>query len=312
MAAHKGSQPSGVISRRVAPFVPLAIAALSSHAPSLGPEGVGGGAVSEATEPSALHLACSLPFAALEERHPIDDSCGSDGSSSEGTAQALQNEAKNNFCASSSPVVMTFDDFGQLQQKAEEAHVTFGSDGQLPKDRSALRSLLQVGRSGTVGEGNVVRLAAYVKDAHFSNVSNGESVNCKTKGTESNDIHIVLVEQPDEDACKSVTAEMSPHFRPELWTPTTLNHIGNRPLRFTGQLFFDGSHRPCVEGGASPSPQRRSLFEIHPVYSVDVCRNVPTAGSPIDSVCNPQSDGDWKKLEDYVGAEVESESGDGG
>lgn len=302
MATRKGQPTSGVISRRVAPFVPLAVAALSGHVPSPGFEQSGGTVASESTEPSALHLACILPFAALKERHPLDDTCGPAGSSVEGTPQALQNIAKNEFCAKADPVVLTFADFDELQSKATDAHVTFGSDRQLPKDRAALVSLLNTS-AGPVGEGSVVRLAAYVMNAHGSNLSNGESVNCKTKGVEANDIHIVLGEQPDGDACESVTAEMSPHFRPELWTPTTLNHLNGRPLRFTGHLFFDGSHRPCVKGGARASPARRSIFEIHPVYAVEVCKKKPADGAEISSACDAASEGDWVKLEDWVGAE---------
>jgi hypothetical protein len=43
----------------------------------------------------------------------------------------------------------------------------------------------------------------------------------------------------------------------------------DRPLRITGQMMFDGSHRPCANG--SGSPKRVSVWEIHPVYASDVC-----------------------------------------
>jgi hypothetical protein len=246
----------------------------------------------------------------MKERHPIDDSCGASGSSGSDGPQALQNTAKNDFCAASDPVVLSFTDFDRLQSAAEAAHVTFGSDAQLPKNRAALAALLSVKGTGSVGEGSVVRVAAYVLDAHYSNVSSGESVNCKTHGQEWNDIHIVLVQQPGEDACQSVTAEVSPHFRPEIWNPTTLSNIAQsgRPLRFTGHLFFDGSHRPCAGGKGSPA--RRSLFEIHPVYSVDVCRNKPAPGAEIASACNAANDDNWQTLEDYTG-NTEASSNDG-
>lgn len=44
-----------------------------------------------------------------------------------------------------------------------------------------------------------------------------------------------------------------------------------RPLRIRGHLFFDASHRLC--NGTSPTqgnPPRRSGWQIHPVYSIDV------------------------------------------
>lgn len=296
-----------VVSRHIAPFAPLAIAAVAHHLSSAPTEGVSGGV---SAGPSALQLVCKLPFDAEKERHPIDDSCGAAGSSSAGTPQAMQNTAKNDFCESSSPVVLTFRNFDDLQSNAEQAHVTFGSDAQIPHNRAALASLLQVGSGATVGEGSVVRVAAYVLDAHYSNVSNGETVNCKTKGAEWNDIHIVLGEQPDANACDSVTAEMSPHFRPELWSPTTLNNFSGRPLRFTGHLFFDASHSPC--SGGKGSPARRSLFEIHPVYSVDVCRTKPAASAGITSACDPANDENWVSMDQWTGdSEGSSETSDG-
>jgi hypothetical protein len=76
-------------------------------------------------------------------------------------------------------------------------------------------------------------------------VKKGELVNCKITGAESKDVHIELVKMASEDdACNSVTAEMSPHLRPESWTDLPGLAI-KRPVRITGPLFFDGSHRPC-------------------------------------------------------------------
>src|SRR5438046_2914474 len=69
--------------------------------------------------------ACTLPFDAIKQEHQIDSSCDAAGSSTS-DAQAAQNEAKNNFCASSTPVKLTFDNFSQLQQAAENAE--FHSD----------------------------------------------------------------------------------------------------------------------------------------------------------------------------------------
>jgi len=135
--------------------------------------------------------ACTLPFDAIKQEHQIDSSCDAAGSSTS-DAQAAQNEAKNNFCASSTPVKLTFDNFSQLQQAAENAGVSFGSDSQLPDDRTPLQNILQIPTQARVGEGSVVRLAAFVMNAHYSNVSKGETVNCKLTGIENNDIHIVL------------------------------------------------------------------------------------------------------------------------
>src|SRR5262249_25798009 len=123
--------------------------------------------VSAALEGTAIPLSCTLPFDPIKQLHPIDDSCSADGSAQEGTAQAAQNEAKNNFCQAGTPAVLKFDDFESLQGAAEAANVAFGSGLHLPTDRSVLTSLISVQGGGTVGEGTVVRLSAYVIDAHY-------------------------------------------------------------------------------------------------------------------------------------------------
>jgi hypothetical protein len=129
-------------------------------------------------------------------------------------------------------------------------------------DRTMLKKL---------GEGQYVSYVAFIKDAHYSDVGAGEAVNCNIPGNTTNDIHIVLLKDPNDDECLSTTAEMSPHYRPPDWTPENLlKASAGHPVRVQGHLFFDGSHTPC-SGNSRPNPKRASLWEIHPVYSVDVC-----------------------------------------
>jgi hypothetical protein len=217
--------------------------------------------------------ACALPFEKIGTKHAIDSSRGISGSPVS-DAQRAQNIAKNNFCTVGPPVNIDFDVLHQLQAAAAKpgSGITFGSDAQLPKDRSVLRDLPT--KAGPLSEGTVVRLVAYVMDAHYSNIGSGESVNCKQPDKESNDIHIVLVDNDKErNECNSVTAEMRPHFRPDVWDPTNLNQKNAHLYRFTGQLFFDASHRPC--SGGKSSPKRSSLWEVHPVYALDICMDPP-------------------------------------
>jgi hypothetical protein len=138
-------------------------------------------------------------------------------------------------------------------------------------------------------------------NAHYSNVSKGESVNCQTPGIENNDIHIVLGQNSNsDDECSSVTAEISPHFRPDVWIPDNLNSNNARLFRFTGQLFFDAAHRPCV-GGTGPNPKRISLFEIHPAYAVEICTDK-------NNSCTVDSDQNWVPLSDFVGSPAPGET----
>lgn len=234
---------------------------------------------------------CPLPFDTIKESHPIDDGCGPEGKT-QSDANRKQNIAKNNFCATGNPVRVTFQTFAKLQQMAEDQNVPFGSGQNLPDDRSPLKDLYSIPSGRKIGEGSLVRLVAFVVDAHFSNVSSGESVNCKLHGRESNDIHIMLGQSRDAAPCDTVTAEMSPHFRPAAWDQLPGSNL-RVPVRITGQLFFDASHGPC-KNGRGPNPQRISIWEIHPTYAIDVCSSSTLA------TCKASDDSLWTPLDQWL------------
>src|SRR5262249_42753876 len=147
-----------------------------------------------------------------------------------------------------------------------------------------------------VGEGTVVEFVAYVLEAHYSDVASGETVNCRIPGKSNNDIRIVLVQDPSDDPCTSITAEISPHYRPLGWTDETLNSAGKHPVRVRGPLFFDGAHTPC-RGSKRASPARQSVWEIHPVYSFDVCMKTSIEG------CRYAGEDAWVPVERWNPAE---------
>jgi hypothetical protein len=218
--------------------------------------------------------ACTLPFNGV--RNPAsDDHCGILGGSSD-PAKEEESTAKNNFCTPpQNPDVLTYQDLLDLQAKSAN----------IPKslpDRKQVENL---------GEGNYVSYVAIIMNAHYSDTTGGEAVNCNMSGNAPNDIHIVLMSDPtDTDECHSTTAEMSPHFRPTDWTPDKLNALG-KPVRIKGQLFFDNSHTPC-SGSSRPNPKRASLWEIHPVYSLEVCQL-----GDLDKCRASTNPADWTALE---------------
>ncbi|HEY6253357.1 MAG TPA: hypothetical protein VI685_25655, partial [Candidatus Angelobacter sp.] len=123
-----------------------------------------------------------------------------------------------------------------------------------------------------------------------------EAVNCNIPGNDTNDIHIVLVQSPGDDECTSTTAEMSPHFRPATWTPQNIMSASSgHPIRVQGHLFYDGSHVPC-SGASRPNPKRVSLWEVHPVYSFEVCTQTTLAD------CQ-KSTAEWTPLEKLFSSE---------
>jgi hypothetical protein len=205
---------------------------------------------------------CSLPFENIATRPDPAASCRFEGCFSN-DGKKFEDLAKNNFCQSfSSPTDLdNFDVFRTLQAR---------NDPKNAGDRHQLRAIKPL------GEGSIVRLATFIKEAHVSDCEGGESVNCDKPGFVNNDIHIPLVQNPADDECFSVTAEMSPHFRPEAWSQIDAKTPVNRLVRITGPLFYDSSHTPCkFDAGkritVRNKPNRLSLWEIHPVYAIEVC-----------------------------------------
>jgi len=251
-----------------------------------------------------------LPFARIAEVHEIDRRCAATGKEDGNIYHYAQNAAKNNFLAQGSPVPINFADFTRLQQ-ASEQEITAGKialQGKYPEDRARLHGLIRV-RGKPIGEGSLVTLQAYVFNANYANSkyskladdtpARGEAVDCDNPELDWNDIHMALSPSanPRTDECTTVTAEISPHYRPSVWSrfhdgqkpdiealiPGLLKQrivenqtAGARPLRLrlTGPLFYDASHRPCVFSGGKVaerhSPERRSIWEIHPLYRIEV------------------------------------------
>jgi hypothetical protein len=235
----------------------------------------------------------SLPFAAIELKHPIDSTCGIEGLPTAPANSHLQNAVKNNFCATSGsgqPETFTPQMLIDLQANT---HVRSGR-GQEPNDRKPLQDL---------GEGKLIRMKAFLVEAHHADLGSGESVNCNGATEELNDVHIAFGAQANTQECDSVTAEIIPHYRPASWNeighyerwnsstrkyvpdPAMASRLTAHPYRVTGQLFFDASHSVCPCGTIHCSPVRSSLWEIHPVYNIEVCK----AGSP----CDENNDADW-------------------
>jgi hypothetical protein len=239
---------------------------------------------------------CQLPFHEIQQSHEFDDSCGIEGTKRNGgqlsAAKKAENLAKNNFCASGQALPISLATFLKLQAKTTAVRES------LLEDRSDELSDLVTVAGKKYGEGRVVRYIAFVVHAKYSNVQRGpkdnkfgESVNCYRPSEEENDIHIMLGQSPDDEPCSTVTAEMSPHFRPTTWTPDNLNEARRHPVRITGQLFFDSSHKPCRNGKGRPP--RASVWEIHPIYSIDVCRRTTL------QACRTGPASVWMPLDDW-------------
>jgi hypothetical protein len=233
---------------------------------------------------------CPIPFANPSSGLAIDGSCPINGLADPKSAEGLQNMAKNNFCATGPAITVTPAILGKLQ--AATKGVTFGGEAEVPTDRTLLHKGFAVD-GVTYHEGQLVRMAAFIIETHPADLSSGENVNCKKTDALENDVHMALGTAHGANECTSVTAELSPHSRPTQWKPlfdvakakagTAGPAITKTPIRVQGQLFFDASHKICNGSTAvSGNPARQSLWEIHPVYQVDVCKNSTLAACKVD------------------------------
>jgi hypothetical protein len=234
-----------------------------------------------------------LPFDAIATKPDPAQKCGNCGvvssdpkaTTASMDSKVLQSSAKNDFCADQSAV--TDVDFAALRQM----QATANQKGWIVTDlasRDALHGFYKL-KGQSIGEGSVVRLKAWVLDAHVSDCASGESVNCETPGFANNDIHIPLLDPSgdrNQDECSSVTAEMSPHFRPAAWSSVDLETPVKNVVRVTGPLFFDNAHRACAglaKTAKDAAPFRSSLWEVHPVYQFEVCANADASKCDVSS-----------------------------
>jgi hypothetical protein len=237
---------------------------------------------------------------------PVDVSCGNEGVFADNATEAhrAQNRAKNSFCAKGSngtvgadPILTTITTYDLLQAKVVEADMDFGSSANLPEDRDALKNIATSADGVTIGEGSYVVFVGFMLDAHSTSK---ESVSCQKGTVGFLDIHISLARTKNASLCNSIGAEIIPHFRPSTW-PRIYNkehyeEIKRHPLRLKGHLFFDGSHRPCGDPDRDPThdPLRRSDWEIHPVYSIDVCANTTLAS------CSASNEAVWMSFDEWI------------
>jgi len=244
-----------------------------------------------------------VPFGAAAIHHAIDTSCGVEGQP-ENPAGRLQNHVKTNYCASGTPQIVQIADFVVLQKAVDGAGIDYGNSYRHehgpPDDRGPLTSL-----PGTLKEGGVVSMVGFMVDPHYSPKGAsqaGESVNCHRKGHATADIHLNLSEEPLEltkankvaELCKTVSAEIIPHYRPAFLEVDQLTLVQDFPVKITGQLFFDGSHKACNGSHVKVGdPARISVWEIHPVYKIEVCSERDL------SACDPNDKSKWTTLDKW-------------
>jgi hypothetical protein len=255
---------------------------------------------------------CTIPFVDIQGANAVG--CTIAGNLGADAANQLQNRTKNNLCATGTPAEATWITFKKLQANTDTlpAPFSYGSHSTLPADRSPIRAagFHTTTNGDEVHEGTLVRMVGFLLHGAYSNQSTGEGVNRDIHGVKNNDIHLAFAKTKPTAAtneCNSLTAEIIPHLRPPEWlvlatlhktqTKTAKERIAaldlDRPLRITGQMMLDGLHNPCTPGHPQ-SPKRISVWEIHPVYSLDVCTKKAM------SACRVNVATDWRPLHEFL------------
>ena len=139
-----------------------------------------------------------------------------------------------------------------------------------------------------MGEGSRLRLVAFLSEGK-PHANSGESVNCNLKSEANNDIHVSVTEARNRSEFEGIVVEMIPQDRSANWTSGKVEKLRGRVLLIEGGLFYDNLH--LANGDSSNpmagQPKRFSLWEIHPVTSVKVCKKKTV------SQCDPGHAVDW-------------------
>jgi len=216
-------------------------------------------------------------------------SCPDRGCAEPRSVEALANQLKRRWPASTEPIILGFDDLERLQGAAD----ALVGQGVLLNEqaRQKLRSLRS--SSGPGREGDFVQMVGYVVSAPYY-VKKGESVNCDLTGPENNDLRIAIARGPRDTDFDGISVVMIPYWRPRGWNVESLLRVAKEQhlVLVRGQLFYDSEHQvnddPDVESPGQP--RRFSLWEIHPVTDFYVCM-------PEGTSCDARHLKEWERLE---------------
>lgn len=234
------------------------------------------------------------PFGKAAVAHAVDNTCAITGDATTDGDKA-QDRLKNNLCANGPTPVITMNELTALQHAVDATGVTYGNEhegdgGGPPADRSTLFTKLP---AGSPKEGDLVSFIGYIVEVK---PGSSETVDCNCTEADAIDVHIAVADhlldlqtdpanatneqkhevtvKNDAELCtNSFVVETIPHKRPVALEQKAIEPLrGKKIVKITGPLLFDASHKPC--NGTTPGtgdPARVTVFEIHPVYDIEIC-----------------------------------------
>lgn len=192
-------------------------------------------------------------------------------------------------------------------------------ESQLPRTLGRTNHAKFASQFAKLGEGNIHTVVAYLYFAEDTGKGspghppNIETSNCRLTAPNTFDYHLGLGFDPALAASAlsthaqlgdpsfsdlkkhSVVAEITPYTRHSKWTFDHVNALQGKQVKIVGQLMADNIHfnknDDCHFSQAQPSCWRSTIWEIHPVTQLYVCK--ASGGCTISS---PASD--WTNLDD--------------
>jgi hypothetical protein len=267
----------GVVSRRVAPFAPLAIALLTQTTlPNVvAPSGTN---VTDTAEVCGDEIPTYLE---CHNQYPA-------GCSKSARYDGHLNYLKNLPVLPTKPperFLTTANDFIKLEQG-------------IPKDLTKTNHKDLADKLDKLGDGHVVGVIGYL---YYEKPGGAESSNCGLTDRTDIDYHIGIgfdpafaaqlrsgqkltpdqrKKQKTEMDQTSIIVEMTPHWRADYrpaWSLDTLAPAVGHKVRVIGQLLADNEHfepkDDCAFQNAKPGCWRLSIWELHPVTDFQVCNN---------------------------------------
>jgi hypothetical protein len=198
----------------------------------------------------------------------------------------LRNRAKRHVPdPTCTPKPFTLDDARSLQNFIDNTFADARTTKTKFEPTRMLRNIATF--DGSMGEGDLVRLSAYLVIARDEG---SESVNCA--GDDGTDIHLSFGPKSTHPTeYDGIVAEMIPQLpRPAGWDSITLNRLAGKQVLVVGGLTYDNEHL-VNDNAASPKsgqPKRFSLWEVHPITAFYVC--------PAGDGCDPAQLGQWVTL----------------
>lgn len=241
-----------------------------------------------AVPPSALTYAIDDPACPAVGSHSVNGAITFFADTSDG---GLRNMAKRHIPAGTAPVTLDLFAFHMLQDDVNSRFAD-AHDTKTPFHPTRQALTQRPTSSGTVSEGDLVQVAAYITAVRGEG---NESVNCA--GTDGTDIHL-NVGAKNSTEWKGIVVEVIPQLGHATgWNVATLNAIAAAKLQVLvlGGLTYDNEHL-VNDDAANPNgtqPKRISLWEIHPITAFFVCEVV---------TCNPANHGEWVTLTAWAAA----------